>query len=310
MVWIAGGKFLMGTDDPQAHPAEKPAHWVKVSGFWIDQTEVTNADFRRFVEATHYITTAERPVDWEQLKTQVPPGTPKPPDARLIPGSLVFTPPSRPVPLDDITYWWEWVAGADWRHPEGPNSSIAAKDAYPVVHISWDDATAYAKWAGKSLPTEAQWEFASRGGLALKKYAWGDKFQPDGRYQANTWQGHFPETNNADDGFPRLAPVRSFSPNGYGLYDMIGNVWEWCSDWYRLDGYRAYAGSSPALNPTGPESSYDPEEPYQPKHVTRGGSFLCSTNYCTNYRPSARRGTATDSGMSHLGFRCVLTPAL
>jgi formylglycine-generating enzyme required for sulfatase activity len=310
MVWIPGGEFLMGTADPQANPAERPAHQVRVDGFWIDQTEVTNAQFRRFVEATGYATTAERLVDWEQLRMQLPPGTPKPPDDRLVPGSLVFTPPDRPVLLNDITNWWKWVPGASWQHPDGPGSSITGKDDYPVVHVSWDDGTAYAKWAGKRLPTEAEWDFASRGGLEGKKYSWGDEFQPGGKYQANTWQGHFPETNADEDGFPRLAPVKSFPPNGYGLHDMIGNVWEWCSDWYRPDTYRLDAGSSPVVNPTGPEKSYDPDEPYQPKRVTRGGSFLCSANFCTNYRPSARRGTATDSGMSHLGFRCVLSPEM
>ncbi len=310
MVWIPGGDFLMGTDDLQANPVERPAHRVRVGGFWIDRTELTNAQFRRFVEATQYVTTAERPVDWEQLKTHVPPGTPKPPDEKLVPGSLVFSPPDHPVPLDDINNWWKWVSGASWRHPDGAGSSIDGKDDYPVVHVSWDDAIAYARWAGKRLPTEAEWEFASRGGLDGKKYAWGDEFQPGGKYQANTWQGHFPETNTDEDGFPRLSPVKSFPPNGYGLHDMIGNVWEWCSDWYRPDTYRLDAARSPVIDPTGPEKSYDPEEPFQPKRVTRGGSFLCSANFCTNYRPSARRGTATDSGMSHLGFRCVLTPEM
>lgn len=308
MVWIPGGEFLMGTDDSQANPVERPAHRVRVEGFWIDQTEVTNSQFQRFVEATGYKTTAERPVDWEQLKTQVSPGTAKPPDEQLAPGSLVFTPPDCPVPLDDITNWWKWVPGASWRHPDGPGSSIAGKDDFPVVHVSWDDAVAYARWASKRLPTEAEWEFACRGGLEGKAYAWGDEFQPAGKYQANTWQGHFPDINSDEDGFPRLSPVKSFPPNSYGVHDMIGNVWEWCSDWYRPDTYRLDASSSRVVNPTGPEKSYDPDEPYQPKRVTRGGSFLCSSNYCTNYRPSARRGTAIDSGMSHLGFRCVLTP--
>jgi formylglycine-generating enzyme required for sulfatase activity len=310
MVWVPGGEFLMGTDDAKLDPAERPAHRVRVNGFWIDRTEVTNAEFRRFVEATGYITTAERPVDWNQLKTQVPPGTPKPPDEQLAPGSLVFTPPDRPVPLDDMTNWWRWVPGASWRHPDGPGSAIAGNVDHPVVHVSWDDAVAYARWAGKRLPTEAEWEFASRGGLEGKKYAWGDEFQPGGKTLANTWQGHFPETNTDEDGFPRTSPVKSFPPNGFGLYDMVGNVWEWCSDWYRPDTYRLDASPSPVQNPTGPVKSYDPAEPYQPKHVTRGGSFLCSANFCTNYRPSARRGTATDSGMSHLGFRCVLTPEM
>jgi formylglycine-generating enzyme required for sulfatase activity len=310
MAWIPGGEFTMGTDDPQAHPSEKPAHRVRVGGFWIDATEVTNAEFRRFVEATHYITTSERPVDWEVMKAQVAPGTPKPPDDQLAPGSLVFTPPDRPVPLDDITNWWKWVPGANWWHPEGPGSSIEGKDNHPVVHVSWDDAAAYAKWAGKRLPTEAEWELAARGGLESKTYAWGNEFKPGGKAQANTWQGHFPESNTDADGFPRTSPVKSFPPNGFGLYDMIGNVWEWCADWYRPDAYALDSGPGPAINPTGPDRSYDPEEPFQPKRVTRGGSFLCSENYCSNYRPSARRGTATDSGMSHLGFRCALTPAM
>ena len=310
MAWIPGGEFLMGTDDAQADPAERPAHLVRVNGFWIDQTEVTNAEFRRFVDATGYVTTAERPVDWDQLKTQVPPGTPKPSDQQLVPGSLVFTPPDHRVSLDDITNWWRWVPGANWRQPEGPGSSIGGKDHHPVVQISWDDAVAYARWAGKRLPTEAEWEFASRGGLAGKKYAWGDELQPAGKNLANTWQGHFPETNTDEDGFPRTSPVKSFPANGFGLYDMMGNVWEWCSDWYRPDTYRLDASSTVVKDPTGPEKCYDPAEPYQPKRVTRGGSFLCSANFCTNYRPSARRGTATDSGMSHLGFRCVLTPEM
>lgn len=310
MVWVRGGEYLMGTDDLQANDAERPAHRVRVDGFWIDRTELTNAEFRKFVEATGYQTIAERPIRWEQLKTQLPPGTPRLPDDQLVPGSMVFTPPDRPVPLDDFSNWWRWVPGANWRHPEGPGSSIDGKDQYPVVHVAWDDAAAYARWAGKRLPTEAEWELASRGGLEGKKYAWGDEFQPGGKFQANTWQGHFPEVNAGDDGYPRLAPVKSFPPNGLGLYDTIGNVWEWCSDWYRPDSYRLDAGRSPVVNPQGPEKSYDPDEPYQPKRVIRGGSFLCSANYCVNYRPSARRGTATDSGMSHLGFRCVLTPEM
>jgi formylglycine-generating enzyme len=310
MVWVPGGEFLMGTDDPDAQAVERPAHRVRLDGFWIDQTEVTNAQFRRFVKATGYITTAERPVDWEQLKEQLPPNTPKPPDDKLMPGSLVFTPPDHPVSLDDITNWWRWTPGASWQHPHGPGSSIMGKDNHPVVHVSWDDALAYSKWAGKRLPTEAEWEFASRGGLEGKKYAWGDEFRPGGKILANTWQGPFPETNFNDDGFPQTSPVKSFPPNRFGLYDMIGNVWEWCADWYRPDTYKIDSRTPLLINPTGPEASYDPDEPYQSKRVTRGGSFLCSANYCTNYRPSARRGTATDSGMSHLGFRCVLTPGM
>jgi formylglycine-generating enzyme required for sulfatase activity len=306
MVWVPGGEFTMGSDDPEAAPAERPAHQVRVDGFWMDVTEITNAQFRRFVKATGYATTAERPVVWEQLSKALPPGTPKPPDDRLVPGSLVFFPPVHPVSLDDQSGWWRWVPGANWRHPEGPDGTIDGKDDHPVVHVSWDDAIAYTKWAGKRLPTEAEWEFAARGGLEARKYAWGDVFQPGDRPLANTWQGHFPDANIRDDGFDRTAPVKSFPPNRYGLYDMIGNVWEWCADRYRPDIYRRISGHAVVANPAGPEASFDPNEPYQPKRVTRGGSFLCSPNYCSNYRPSARRGTATDSGMSHLGFRCVV----
>ncbi len=306
MVWIPGGEFTMGSNEPDAPPAERPAHRVRVDGFWMDTAEVTNARFREFVAATGYATTAELPVDWEQLRMELPPGTPKPPDDRLAPGSLVFFPPDRRVSVRDREAWWRWVAGANWRHPEGPGSSIEGKDQHPVVHVSWDDAVAYAKWAGKRLPTEAEWEFAARGGLEGRKYAWGDDFRPADKPLANTWQGHFPETNTLDDGFLRTSPVNVFPPNGYGLHDTIGNVWEWCADWYKPDAYRSSSGQEVAVNPRGPSASFDPNEPYQPKRSTRGGSFLCSPNYCSNYRPAARRGTAPDSGMSHLGFRCIV----
>ncbi len=312
MIWIPGGEFLMGTNDAKAHPAEKPAHRVAVDGFWIDETEVTNAQFRRFVEATGYVTVAERPIDWEAMKTQVPPGTPKPPDDQLVPGSLVFHPTAGYLSVEelaDLSKWWRWTPGANWRHPEGPESSIEGKDDYPVVHVAHEDALAFAAWAGKRLPTEAEWEKAARGGLEGKTYGWGDTFQPEGKRMANTWQGQFPMVTEDEDGFPLIAPVKSFPPNGLGLHDMIGNVWEWCSDWYRPDAYRLDADSGLVVNPKGPSRSYDPDEPHQPKRVTRGGSFLCSSNFCSNYRPSARRGTATDSGMSHLGFRCVKDPA-
>ena len=305
MAWLPGGEFTMGSDDPETAPAERPAHRVRVDGFWMDETEVTNAQFRKFVDATGYATTAERPVDWEQLRKELPPGTPRPPDDRLAPGSLVFVAPAHPVSLEAQTAWWRWVAGASWRHPEGPDGTIDGKDDHPVVQVSWDDALAYSKWAGKRLPSEAEWEYAARGGLEGRKYAWGDVFQPGSKPLANTWQGHFPDSNTRDDGFPRTAPVKSFPPNGYGLHDMIGNVWEWCADWYRPDAYRTVPATGVAQNPTGPDAGFDPNEPYQPKRVTRGGSFLCSPNYCSNYRPSARRGTATDSGMSNLGFRCA-----
>ena len=308
MAWIPGGEFTMGSDDPKAPPTERPAHQVRVDGFWMDVTELSNARFRKFVEAAGHLTTAERPVDWDLLKKELPPETPKPPEDRLAPGSLVFTEPGRMVPLNDPAAWWRWVAGANWRHPEGPGSSIDGKDDHPAVHVSWDDALAYARWAGKRLPTESEWEFAARGGLEGRKYGWGDEFEPGGKPLANTWQGRFPELNTVADGFFRTAPVKSYPANGYGLHDMIGNVWEWCGDWYRPDAYRLLTAGDLTRNPSGPAAGFDPDDPYQPKRVTRGGSFLCSRNYCSNYRPAARRGTAVDSGMSHLGFRCVLSP--
>jgi len=307
MVWVPGGEFTMGTDEAESYEAERPAHRVKVDGFWMDETEVTNKDFEKFVKATGYITTAEIKPDWEELKKQLPPGTPKPPDDVLVPGSLVFTPPAHPVPLSDMSAWWAWKTGADWKHPEGPGSDLKGRENYPVVHISWDDAAAYAKWAGKRLPTESEWEFAARGGLESKRYSWGDEFKPDGKWMANTFQGNFPNMDKGEDGFKGLAPVKSFQPNGYGLYDMIGNVWEWTSDWYRLDAYQTLVGKKVILNPQGPSESYDPAEPLAPKRVTRGGSFLCTDQYCVNYRPSARRGTAFDSGSSNVGFRTVMT---
>ncbi len=305
MVWIPGGTFTMGSEDQTAHEVEGPAHGVKVQGFWMDKTEVTNAQYRAFVEATGYVTVAERPVDWELLKTQLPPGTPKPPEENLQPGSLVFTPPDYPVPLNNMANWWSWTTGANWRHPRGPGSSIEGKDDYPVVHIAFEDAKAYAEWAGKRLPTEAEWEFASRGGNPNQPFAWGDELVPDGRYLANFFQGHFPHENWGKDGYTGAAPVKTFPPNDYGLYDMIGNMWEWTTDWYRPDTYRRRSKDDIVVNPSGPYESFDPQDPYNPKRVTKGGSFLCSTEYCSNYRPSARMATAFDSGQEHLGFRCV-----
>jgi formylglycine-generating enzyme required for sulfatase activity len=305
MVWIPGGKFVMGSESDLAHQVEGPTHEVEVKGFWMDETEVTNAQFRAFVEATGYKTVAERPVDWEELKKQVPPGTPKPPEEMLQPGSLVFTPPDYPVPLADMSQWWSWVNGADWKHPRGPQSSIEGQESYPVVHIAYEDAQAYAEWAGKRLPTEAEWEFAARGGQPNQAFAWGDELTPNGEFLANFFQGHFPHDNTAKDGFPRSAPVKSFPPNDYGLYDMIGNVWEWSTDWYRPDTYSRRPPGVEVVNPTGPADSWDPQDPYNPKRVTKGGSFLCSNEFCWNYRPSARMATAFDSGQEHLGFRCV-----
>ena len=254
---------------------------MKLDGYWIDRTLVTNAQFRRFIDATHYVTTAEVKPDWEELKKRVPPGTPKPPEDQLVAASLVFRSPGHPVALDDYSQWWQWTPRANWRHPEGPDSSIDGKDEYPVVQVSWDDAMAYAKWAGKKLPTEAQFEFAARGGMARKKYFWGNDDPRDDvpNSHCNYWQGHFPDVNTARDGYERSSPVTAFPPNGYGLFDMAGNVWEWCADWYRPDTYTIEAMQGIAANPVGPTASYDPTEPYAPKRVTRGGSFLCNAAY-------------------------------
>ncbi|MGN6164495.1 MAG: formylglycine-generating enzyme family protein [Flavisolibacter sp.] len=303
MAWIRGGDYPMGCGDKNGRPDEYPRHRVAVSGFWMDVTEVTNAQFQRFVEATNYVTTAEKPPDWNELKKQLPPGTPRPPESELVAASLLFTPTAHPVPLDDASQWWRWTKGADWRHPRGPGSSIKGKENYPVVHVSWDDANAYCRWAGKRLPTEAEWEYAARGGLVDQPFSWGSEDVESGKPKANTWQGHFPDHNTGKDGFIGLAPVKSFASNGYGLYDMAGNVWEWCSDWYRPDSYAQPEGLS--TNPKGPATGYDPDEPGIPKRVVRGGSFLCHASYCASYRVSARMKTSPDTGLEHNGFRCV-----
>jgi formylglycine-generating enzyme required for sulfatase activity len=309
MVWIPGGEFTMGTNDTKSKPNERPAHRVRVDGFWMDEHDVTNAEFRRFVDATGYVTTAERKPDWEELKKNYPPGTPKPKDMQTEPGSLVFTPTPNPVPFDNLYAWWRWVPGANWRHPDGPKSTIEGKDNYPVVQVSWDDAVAYANWAGKRLPTEAEWEFAARGGLEDKRYPWGDEFRPDGKYMANTYQGQFPVRDSGDDGFIGPSPVGSFPANGYGLYDMGGNVWQWCSDWYREDVHERSAGQACCENPTGPTDCLDSGDARvsssAPRRVIKGGSYLCNPDYCESYRPSARRGTPPDTGSTHVGFRCV-----
>jgi sulfatase modifying factor 1 len=304
MVLIPGGDFTMGATEEKPDNNAQAPHPVKVNAFWIDETEVTNAQFKKFVDDTHYVTVAERKIDWEELKKQVPPGTPKPSDEMLQPGSMVFTPPSAPVMLNDYTQWWSWVIGADWKHPQGPGSSIENKDRYPVVHIAYEDAAAYAKWAGKRLPTEAEFEYAARGGMNGKCYAWGDELSPEGKYLANYFQGSFPNANTGEDGFMGAAPVKSFPPNGYKLFDMVGNVWELCSDWYAVESMDANA-TTLQINPAGPKSTMDPTDPLAVKHVSKGGSFLCSAQYCSNYKPSGRQGTAYDSGMDHTGFRCV-----
>ncbi|MCZ6652027.1 MAG: formylglycine-generating enzyme family protein [Planctomycetota bacterium] len=307
MVWIPGGEFTMGGDDEYAWSDEVPLHRVRVAGFWMDATEVTNGQFRKFVQANSYITTAERAPKLADIMSQLPPGTPAPREEDLVAASAVFVSPGRPVSRSNPGLWWAWTKGANWRHPEGPDSSIDGKDHHPVVHVSWFDAVAYAKWAGKRLPTEAEWEFAARGGLVDKTYVWGEERASSSKPQANLWQGTFPHKNTKQDGYIRTAPVKSFPANGYGLFDMAGNVWEWCADWYRHDTYPRRASDAVVINPQGPNDSFDPQERHAPKRVQRGGSFLCQDSYCAGYRPSARMKTTPDTSLSHSGFRCVRT---
>lgn len=295
MVWIPGGRFSMGSDYEMFQDA-RPIHPVELDGFWIDRYPVTNAQFERFVKATGYVTVAERKPD--------PKDFPGAPAEKLVPGSVVFSPPRQAVPLDNVTQWWQFVPGASWKHPEGPGSDLKGREKHPVVHVAWEDAEAYCKWAGRRLPTEAEWEFAARGGLAGKPYVWGDELRPHGKIMANTFQGRFPDHNRSEDGFARTSPVGTFPPNRFGLYDMAGNVWNWCADWYQPD----YYAHSPVKNPTGPADSYDPQEPGIPKRVQRGGSFLCTDQYCSRYMPGGRGKGAIDTGTSHLGFRTVLSP--
>ncbi|MEM5436705.1 formylglycine-generating enzyme family protein [Paraburkholderia diazotrophica] len=316
MVWIPGGKFTMGSEHPHALPNERPAHRVKLSGFWVDRHDVTNAQFAHFVAATGYVTTAEKKPKWEDLSIQLPPGTPKPDDSVLQPGGLVFTGTDAPVPLDDYSRWWKFVPGANWRHPTGPGSSIAGKDNHPVVQVSYEDAQAYAKWAHKRLLTEAEWEYAARGGLEQADYAWGAEFSPGGKKMANTWEDSarpFPVTavrNSSEKVQVGTSAVGTYAPNGYGLYDMAGNVWQWVGDWYRADAFRIEAASGRMItDPAGPANSFDPDRgelAHAPARVTRGGSFLCSETYCVSYRTSARRGTDPMNSMSHLGFRLAM----
>jgi formylglycine-generating enzyme required for sulfatase activity len=302
MVLIPAGTFTMGADDAEARPDEQPRHTVSIDSFLMDEHEVTNAQFTLFTAATGYITTAEKPISKEELMQQLPAGSPEPDSAALLPGSLVFTPPSHAVPLDDVSQWWSFVTGASWRHPDGPGSDLKGREQYPVIHISWEDAQAYAKWAGKRLPTEAEWEYAARGGLKDQPFPWGSEALTTGKIKANTWNGHFPYQNTKTDGFLEAAPVKSFAPNGYGLYDMSGNVWEWCEDLYNNT---YYGQSENTHNPQGPATAYDPEDPASPKRVIRGGSYMCTDEYCSGYRVTARMKTTQESGLQNLGFRCV-----
>lgn len=306
MVWVPGGTFRMGTDDPNYRFQDaKPVHEVFVSGFWMDETEVTNEQFAAFVAATGYVTIAEQKPSKEILLATMPKGNPLPPDEDLVPGSVVFVPPEKEVPFEREGDWTKWVPGACWKHPEGPGSDIKDRMNHPVVQVCFKDAEAYCKWAGKRLPTEAEWERAARGGLDGKPFAWGDEpIEANGQWRCNIWQGRFGGKPNALDGHVRTAPVKSFAPNGFGLYDVAGNVWEWCADWYTPGYYLV----SPRENPKGPDGSYDPSRPdeaHVPKRVQRGGSFLCSDGFCARYKPAGRGKGEVYTGSSHVGFRCA-----
>jgi len=310
MVWITGGEFSMGAQDPpdmdkvgmQATTDSRPIHRVYVDGFFMDKTDVTNAQFAEFVKATGYVTVAEKAPSAADF-----PGAPP---ENLVAGGVVFAPPDHAVALNDHLQWWTYIKCANWRHPTGPESSLKGKENYPVVQIAYEDAEAYAKWAHKRLPTEAEWEFAARGGLSGKPFVWGDEFKPKGKWMANTYQGHFPDKDTGSDGFTGLSPVAQFAPNGYGLYDMAGNVWQWTSDWYRPDYYEQLASiGGVARNPKGPDAPFDPAEPTEKKKTHRGGSFLCTDQYCSRYMVGTRGKGEVSTGTNHLGFRCVSTSA-
>jgi formylglycine-generating enzyme len=298
MAWIPGGTFRMGSD--HHYREEAPARDVTVAGFWMDRHPVTNAQFSRFVEETGYVTVAERPLDPAEYPGALP--------DMLVPGSVVFRPPAGPVSLRSHYAWWEYVPGASWRHPTGPGSSAVGLATHPVVHVSWEDAEAYAAWAGKALPTEAEWERAARGGLEAKEYAWGDELSPGGRIMANVWQGEFPRRNLLLAGWERTSPVGSFPPNGYGVFDMIGNVWEWTADWWGEGGVPRAACCACRADEGGRDASLDPAQPHIriPRKVLKGGSYLCAPNYCVRYRPAARIPQQVDTGTGHQGFRCIV----
>ena len=310
MVWIPGGRFLMGSD--HHYPEEAPAHPAEVEGFWMDRAPVTNAEFQTFVKATGYRTQAEQPANANDYPGADP--------AQLQPASIVFQPPAHPVPLTHTHLWWHYVPGANWRHPEGPGSSIRQRSQHPVVHITVADAEAYATWAGKQLPSEREWERAARGGLEQCEFAWGDELHPGGRLLANTWQGSFPHHNSEADGYAGTSPVGSYPANGYGLVDMIGNVWEWTSSWYRsghtpeaekVSGCCAAAAAAAAnSSETARQASIDPRSEHgpMPRRVVKGGSYLCAPSYCRRYRPAARMAQGIDTSTSHMGFRCIVRP--
>lgn len=313
MLWIPDGTFMQGavSQDQMAMQHEKPQHSVTVDGFFMDITEVTNAQFAKFVDETGYITIAEREIDWEAMKKQLPEGTPKPHDSVLQPGSLLFKKTKSSVPnLYDFSQWWRWSIGTNWRHPKGPESNIEGKDNHPVVHVCYEDALAYCEWAGKRLPTEAEWEYAARGNQNNTTYFWGDDRSQLSK-RANSWEGEFPVNNTLEDGFERTAPVKTYPANNFGLFDMAGNVWEMTTDWYNINYYQELVDSNTAIvNPKGPDKAYNPSNPYIQEKVIKGGSFLCSDSYCASYRVSSRMGTSMDSSAEHVGFRTVATPEM
>ncbi|MEK6155505.1 formylglycine-generating enzyme family protein [Flavobacteriaceae bacterium 3-367] len=310
MVWVPGGQFMQGAvdHDQMAMGHEKPSHPVAVDGFFMDLTAVTNAQFEKFVAATGYVTVAERSVDWEELRKQLPADTEKPHDSVLQPGSLNFKKAKSKLPnLYDFSQWWQWTIGSNWRNPNGPNSNIEGKETHPVVHIAYEDAQAYCTWAGRRLPTEAEWEYAARGNKAGTIYFWGDEGAQLAQ-NANTWEGEFPVSNTTGDGYELRSPVRSYPSNGFGLYDMAGNVWEWTSDWYNAKYYgELHSQKRTVVNPPGAIISFNPNNPYAKEKVIKGGSFLCNASYCGSYRISARMGSSLDSSLEHLGFRTVLS---